>query len=114
MLFDIQNINNSKIGDGYKKRLLEVRSETGLFAKGVRFIKNIVKLILRRENIIWHYVNYEVPSNPLEIVKHLRAQSINNFKIAIKNNDGIAEVVDNSYLFEAFPRLIFILKKPVR
>lgn len=103
VIFDIQNRNNRDIADGYRKRLLQ--------EKGVRkvlwYIKNFVKLLLRRGPIIWEHVVHEVPTYPESIYNHLEKKGVTGYRVMVRKLDETLELQRSLGPFEKYPRIIF-------
>lgn len=104
VIFDIQNRNNDKINSGYLKRLPDPIV--------LRLGKNIIKLIVRRDNLVWNPIVHEVPTYPETIYKYISQKGVKEYDIMVKKEDESLEKKFERKSFEEFPRMIFSVTVP--
>lgn len=111
VIFDIQNRNNPILDKNYRKKL----AERYLIGKIGKYLKNIIKTILRRGWAEWSSIIYETPTYPANIYsllnKLLDANKIKNFKIMGREADESLRILNGCGPFEEYPRLIFVICK---
>ncbi len=112
ILFDIQNMHNSEICSGYRRR----RFHTTLLGRTIRYAKQIMKLISRRGTVRWSYVLYEVPIRPEKVredLSRMRLRSdVSGWEVFVRNEeDESIEDRNDEGAFEAYPRLVFAVRK---
>ena len=77
-----------------------------------RYVKNILKIILRKGVPDWTDVIHEVPTSPENVNKYLEKKGIRDYKILVTLNKDEDLVVSNKInSFEKNKKIIFILRK---
>lgn len=107
VIFDIQNRNNQDINDAYQRNLAKTKGANRI--KG--YIKNVIKVILRRGVPNWHFIVFEVPTYPESVCEHLKNKRISDYQIMVVKEDGSIELRNEVDFFKDFKRLIFSVKK---
>lgn len=109
IIFDIQNRRNREIEKSYKKR---IKSTKG-FGRVLIYIKNIVKIILRKGYPDWSFIIHEVPTYPEDVCNYLlnKCKMPNTFRIYVRKEDGTLKETTGGSLFEQYDRLIFSIIK---
>lgn len=107
VMFDVQNLHNKDVSDSYCR----VLSQNNLRNIMLRYIKNMVKIILRRSPVIWGFVVHETPTLANELCAYLRKKEIKCFYVMSMNCDGQLETRNDYDAFKEFPRLVFVLQK---
>jgi len=110
IIFDIQNKNNKLVLEEFRKLKLY---KNNLFWKLLRYVKNIIRIIIRKGTPDWTNVVHQVPADPEIIFKHLKDKKIINYKIMVKSKERIGLEIKNEIVsLEDLPRLIFVIWKP--
>lgn len=107
VIFDIQNRNNQEINNAYQRNLAETKGVNRIKV----YIKNVIKLVLRRGVPNWYFIVHEVPTYPESVCEHLKKRQLSNFQIMVTKEDGSIELTTEVDSFKDFKRLIFSVKK---
>ena len=109
--FDIQNRNNPKIAEGYVYNILQGKG----IRRVIRFFKNIMLMILRKNTFSWHFlfkhVVYETPTFPEDIYKYLKEIGVTNFQVMVTEKDESIHETNELGAFEDYKRLVFVIRK---
>ena len=109
IIFDIQNRNNKEVTQNYKKIKF---SKKNIFGKLLRFIKNILKIILGKGVPDWTNVIYEIPIYPEIVKKYLEKKEVKNYNIMIlPNEDKILENADKVENLINYKKIIYVITK---
>lgn len=108
IIFDIQNSENFETIKNYNKLIL---SKKKLLNRGIRYLKNIIKMIIKKEGIDWTNIIYETPENPENIINHLKKNKIYKYKLFVRLNDQNIKMIDKYDLLKNYSRVIFSITK---
>jgi len=111
VVFDIQNRNNSRIDQGYRRRLSRLHG----IGRLIVFAAEIVQAVLQRHSVNYHFlfhpVVHEVPVYPESIYEYLKRKDISGFQVMVRKEDESLEMGCELGRFEDFDRLVFVVRK---
>lgn len=105
IVFDVQNLNHAGIGATYRRK----HRQTTALGTTVRYAKNLAKLVLRRGEVSWSYVLYEVPTRPEELYQQLASADVSSWQVMARRGDDSLEEKPERGSLGAFARLVFAI-----
>ncbi len=105
VMFDIQNREHPTIAGDYARRVERVRP--GLIPRANLHARNLAKTVLRRGNVNWHAVVYEVPTDPATIYRHLSGRPLR--VLGRDETDQTLTELDTTSAHPQYQRLVFVI-----
>jgi SAM-dependent methyltransferase len=107
--FDIQNRSHPAIAADFEHRQARVRP--GVLPRMNLHARNLAKVVLRRGNVNWHAVIYEVPTDPQLVYDHLDKRQV-GFQVLGRNEaDQSVVPLPGAGAFPDYARLVFVINK---
>lgn len=107
IFFDIQNMDHPEIAANFRKRQF-FNSRAGL---PLKYAKNVVKVLLRRKDVDWTTVTYEVPTVPATVHTCLGAAPIKGYTVLGRRADHSLACIEGRAGEVEYPRLVFCITK---
>lgn len=110
IIFDFANFYSSKVQKNYWAEKFMNENIFGMLRK---YLKNIVKLVLKKGAVDWHFISITNPSKPDELMDFLlKSLKVHSVKIITQAKDeSLIEPDLKDNLFSQYERLVFIIKK---
>jgi SAM-dependent methyltransferase len=105
--FDIQNMEHPDIAANFRKRQF-FNSRVGL---PLKYVKNLVKIVLRMNDTDWTSVTYEVPTVPATMHSYLSTAAIKGYTVLGRRKDDSLACLEDRGAEVEYPRLVFCITK---